>query len=68
MAKNTGGRSPVEISKALKGIGFPASKDELIEHAQRNKAEKSTLEVLQALPGQKFATMADVQKGVGEVE
>ena len=68
MAENTGGRSPIEIAKALKGIDFPAGKQDIEEHARSRGADKATMEVLSQLPDRRYQDVADVQKGVGEVE
>jgi hypothetical protein len=37
-----------EVQKALKGVDYPASKDELADHAERNGADR---ELVDALPG-----------------
>jgi hypothetical protein len=58
--------SPIAIAKAIKGIDFPASKDELVEHAKQNKADKEVMEVLENLPEDEFETVADVEKAYGE--
>ncbi|HEY9878588.1 MAG TPA: DUF2795 domain-containing protein [Leptolyngbyaceae cyanobacterium] len=58
--------SPIAISKAIKGIDFPASKEDLIEHAKQNKAEQEVMEVLENLPEDDFETVADVEKAYGE--
>ena len=68
MAKNTGGRSPIAIAKALKGMSFPASRKRLEEHARGRGADQGTLEVLGRLPDREYQNVADVEKGVGDVE
>lgn len=37
-----------EVQKALKGVDYPAGKDELADHAERNGADR---ELVDALPG-----------------
>lgn len=37
-----------EVQKALKGVDYPAGKDELADHAERKGAER---ELVDALPG-----------------
>jgi Protein of unknown function (DUF2795) len=66
MAK--GGQSPVNVTHHLKGIDFPANKKALIDHATRNKADKDVMDILQRMPEREYASMADVMKGVGDVE
>jgi hypothetical protein len=37
-----------EVQKALKGVDYPASKDELADHAERNGADRELVEALRA--------------------
>ena len=68
MAQNTGGRSPVAIAKALKGTNFPAGRQDLEQQARQNGADGETMKVLSQLPDRQYKNMAEVEKGVGEVE
>ena len=68
MTRGLGGHSPANVSHHLKGIGFPASKEDLIQQARRNGAEGAVLEVLEAFPEDEFETMADVMKAYGEAD
>jgi predicted secreted protein len=63
-----GGRSPANITHFLDGLDFPATKDELIDHAEDNNAPQEVLDVLEQLPDQEYSSMADVMSGVGQVE
>ena len=66
MAK--GGQSPINVSRHLKGIDFPANKKDLIDHVSGNKADKDVMDILQQMPDREYGSMADVMKGLGEVE
>jgi hypothetical protein len=66
MAK--GGQSPINVAHHLRGIDFPVAKKDLIDHANSNKADKDVIEILQQMPDREYASMADVMKGVGDVE
>lgn len=66
MPKAAGGGSPVGVAKYLKGIDFPAGRDDLVEHARKNHAEKAILEVLEKMPDEEYDSMADVMKGYGQ--
>ena len=68
MTRGLGGHSPANVSHHLKGIGFPASKRDLIQHARRNGAEGAVLEVLEAFPEDEFGSMAEVVKAYGEAD
>ncbi|MFW3616010.1 DUF2795 domain-containing protein [Billgrantia antri] len=68
MTRGLGGRSPANITHHLQGVDFPAQREDLVTQAQANGAEDDVLEVIRRLPEQKYESMADVTKGVGEVE
>lgn len=68
MIRGVGGHSPSNIARFLKGIDFPASKDDLVKHAKGNEAEDAVLEILSQMPEETYRSMADVMKGVGKVE
>jgi hypothetical protein len=68
MAVGMGGHSPSNILHHLKGVDFPAGKDDLVKQAQKNDAENDILEILRQMPDSRYHTMADVLKGVGKVE
>lgn len=63
-----GGHSPVNLARHLKGIDFPANKDDLVRHAKGTKADQEVLDVLNRMPEREYGDMADVMKGVGEVD
>jgi hypothetical protein len=58
--------STANVTHALKGIDFPASKQQLIDHAQKQNAEDVVMDELRSLPDQQYNTMADVMKGFGQ--
>jgi hypothetical protein len=60
--------SPVEVEKSLKGIDFPAKKEDLIKHAQQQGAKKEVLETLKDLPEEDFQSPIDVSKAIGEMD
>ncbi|MBZ5876813.1 DUF2795 domain-containing protein [Chromohalobacter israelensis] len=59
--------SAAGVAHALKGTDFPCSKADLIKQAKANHANDDVVELLDELPRQRYETMADVQKAVGEV-
>jgi hypothetical protein len=60
--------NPVEIQKHLKGIDFPARKQDLVNHAKGQGADDDVISVLEQLKDQEFQTAADVSKAIGEVD
>jgi hypothetical protein len=62
------GVNPIEVEKSLRGINFPAKKQDLIKHAQKLGANEEVLETIKELPQEEYRTAADVAKAVGEVD
>jgi len=60
-------KSPVELQKHLKGVSYPASKEDLIAAARDNGAPREVLDALQRLPGDQFDSPAEVAKAFGEL-
>jgi hypothetical protein len=46
MARGVGGPSPSNVQSYLKGVSYPASKNQLVMAAKRNGAPREVLEVL----------------------
>lgn len=53
--------NPIEVQKALKGVDYPAKKDDIVRTAQDNGADQGILDALNNLSGDSFETPADVQ-------
>jgi hypothetical protein len=60
--------NPIQIEKFLKGVNYPADKNDLIKQAEQNGADKNVRDTLNQLPGQKFDSPADVSKAVGALD
>ena len=60
--------SPVEVEKSLKGVDYPAKKQDLIKHAQKHGANQDVLETLKDLPEENFQSPIDVSKAIGEID
>ncbi|MBD2090910.1 DUF2795 domain-containing protein [Microcoleus sp. FACHB-1515] len=60
--------NPIELQKHLKGLDYPASKEDVINHAEKNGADKDMKSILEQLPDEEFETPTDVNKAVGELE
>ena len=60
--------NPIQLQKHLKGVDYPASKEDLIAHAKQQGADENALSALEQLPDEQFETPADVSKAIGESE
>lgn len=61
-----GGHSPANVTKHLKGIGFPANKQDLVKHAKQGGADQEVLQELQGMEEREYGNMADVMKAFGK--
>jgi hypothetical protein len=62
MATRGTGSSPANVTKNLKGIDFPASKQDLVKQAQQLHAEKVVIDEIKKMPEKEYSSMADVMK------
>jgi hypothetical protein len=57
-----------DVQKALKGADYPATRDELVQLAQRNGADQEVVQALQQADGDRFDGPDQVMAGLkGEV-
>jgi hypothetical protein len=57
--------SPIDVQKALKGMDYPASKDQIVEHAKQNGADREVLDALQKIPDREYEGPSGVSSEVG---
>lgn len=65
-----GGRaepSPIDVQKSLKGMDFPASKDDILSRARDGGASEDILAELEQLPEREYETPADISKELGKL-
>lgn len=68
MTRGVGGVSPANVQRYLAGVSYPASRDDLIEHARQNGAPQEIMKLVEGMPDQEFGGPQDVQKAYGEAE
>lgn len=60
--------NPVQLQKDLKGMNYPASKQDLLKHAQQKGADENVCATLEKLPDREYETPTDVSKAVGQID
>lgn len=60
--------SPVQMQKHLKGVNYPASKNDLVKQAQNNNASDEIVDKIRTLPADSFGGPKDVMKALGQTE
>lgn len=68
MTRGLGGISPANVQAHLKGIHYPASKEDLISTAKRNGAPREILAILEQMPEGELGGPQDVMKAYSEIE
>jgi len=68
MTRGLGGHSPSNVAHYLKGIDFPARKEDLLRQAKDNGAEPEVIEMIENMPDAEYETAADVMKGYSEAD
>jgi hypothetical protein len=56
----------IEVQKALGGISYPATRDQLVDHAKGKKASKDILDALQNIPDREYDGPNEVSKAVAK--
>lgn len=60
--------SPAAIERYLKGISYPASREDLINKAKENNAPSDVMHVLNQFGDHQYNSPIDVSKEVGRIE
>jgi hypothetical protein len=68
MTRGVGGQSPANVQTYLKGIDYPATKDDLIRKARDNGAPDEVMDILQQLREGEYGGPQDVMKAYGQVK
>lgn len=58
--------NPIDLQKSLKGVDYPASKDDVVKAARDNGASEEIVKALEGLDDGTFETPADVSKALGD--
>jgi len=67
MARGRGEVSPSNIAHYLKGIDFPATKQDMIDYADDNNAPEEIIDIIDNLPDIEFHSMTEVMTGASEL-
>jgi hypothetical protein len=59
--------NPIQLQKFLKGVDYPASKDDVVRTARDQGADENVVSTLQALPMDRFNSPNDISEGVGKL-
>ena len=60
--------NPIQVQKFLKGMDYPANKQEVLNHAKEHGADENVCSTLERLPDEAFETPADVSQALGSID
>ena len=60
------GINPIELQKALKGVDYPASKEDLMRHVEEHGGNEEVRQAIENLPDEEFQTPAGVSQAVAK--
>jgi hypothetical protein len=60
--------NPVQAQTFLGGIDYPASKEDLVEHAEAQGADEEVLDALRRIPDREYDGPNAVSHEIGEIE
>jgi len=58
--------NPIELQKYLKGVEYPASKDDIVKAAENNGADDEIIDVLRNASESSFEKPTDVTKALSD--
>jgi hypothetical protein len=57
---------PIDVQRNLKGMSYPAGRDDLAATAERNGADDDLIQALRALPDSEYDGPDDVMERLGQ--
>ena len=60
--------NPIQAQTYLKGLDYPASKAELLKHAEQQGADERLRSALEQLPDTRYEKPTDVSEALGDIE
>jgi len=59
---------PTDIQQALGGLDYPASKEELVQHARDNAAEEQVINFLERIEEGNYESPVEVQEELNKMD
>jgi hypothetical protein len=56
--------SPIDIQKALSGMDYPASKEQIVAHAEKHGGDKEVLDALKGIEDREYEGPSGVSSAV----
>lgn len=63
MAKAT----PIDVQKHLRGLDYPANKEDILQHAREQGADGELMSLLEQLPDREYERPTDISHEIGQL-
>ncbi len=60
--------NPVQLQKHLKGVDYPATKQDLIDHVKQKGADEEAISALDKLPDREFKNPIEVSQAIADLK
>ena len=60
--------NPVQLQKHLKGVNYPAKKQDLIDHVRQKGVEEEAISALEKLPDREFKNPIEVSQAIADLK
>jgi hypothetical protein len=66
--RHTGQPSPVAVQKALAGVDYPTTREQLAETARAHHADREIVELIDRLPDKNYDSPTAVSKAIAQLQ
>jgi hypothetical protein len=60
--------NPVQLQKQLKGVDYPARKQDLIDHVRQKGADEAAISALEKLPDREFKNPIELSQAIADLK
>jgi hypothetical protein len=60
--------NPIQLEKYLKGLDYPAKKEDIVHYAEQHGADANVTSALQQLPDKTFDGPTGISKEIGKID
>ncbi len=68
VSSNTSYANPVQVEKYLKGIDYPATKQDLLQKAEQEGADEKVMSTLEKLPDEEYEGPTHISRAIGNIK
>lgn len=59
--------SPIQVQKFLSGLDYPVNKEQILQKAKEEGADRNVMQALERLPERRFESPVSISKEIGQL-